>query len=487
MELLREVYDTFASDPLIDELGFVPVPDAFTDHPPVVLVDHKFGLALHRIPALYTEARAAFMTRDASLEVMAGTVLLLINADCYSAWNSRRKCCVSGRLDIAQELRFVDVILTKHKKSSCAWWHRQWVCTRLINGRKGECSKVVAGESTTTAAPAAAAADRVADDEEWMLELMARELFVCEKGADRYRRCYYAWQYRVWLSRQLVDSQLVPLSHAQRLLRSQVRGVRLWITGHVTDASAFCFLQHLITLELKVMMMAPTRTSRDTLTTSPDGSSCDTLGSESESVVSLLKAECVFAMVIISNYPGHCAAWLHIRFLAQQLWAVVLATATRRDSSTSLDQAVRLSHKQRCVARLTAALVAGRRNGATFDLEATVFDPNMHVDMLALVDCLTATHCANSTPSPSLKLDNGGIEDVTGAMTALEWLIAFVHATIADTSCAAAGQQRLHATETLRFIECSCLQLWRKPGSCTADAEGEGDDSHPGERASVSP
>ena len=50
--------------------------------------------------------------------------LLLVNGECYTAWNARKSLVNAGYLDIHYDLGICAALLKKHKKSNHAWSHR---------------------------------------------------------------------------------------------------------------------------------------------------------------------------------------------------------------------------------------------------------------------------------------------------------------------------------------------------------------------------
>lgn len=76
------------------------------------------------------------------------------------------------------ELKFLDLLLTKHPKSSETWTHRRWVVRMLYDNvlRKND------NVGRTEAA-----------------RIVEREIKVCGDVARVYPKNYYAWTYRAWV------------------------------------------------------------------------------------------------------------------------------------------------------------------------------------------------------------------------------------------------------------------------------------------------
>ena len=57
--------------------------------------------------------------------------MLIISPDCYTAWNCRRR--LFDPLSFNCELQFVDIILSKHPKSSDTWSYRYYFIEILLS------------------------------------------------------------------------------------------------------------------------------------------------------------------------------------------------------------------------------------------------------------------------------------------------------------------------------------------------------------------
>jgi protein prenyltransferase alpha subunit repeat containing protein 1 len=60
----------------------------------------------------------------------------MINADHYTAWNIRKRLIISQIVTAQEEWDLIDLIFTKHPKSSEAWAHR-YFGIRAVNAAGG--------------------------------------------------------------------------------------------------------------------------------------------------------------------------------------------------------------------------------------------------------------------------------------------------------------------------------------------------------------
>jgi len=115
----------------------------------VVVVDQKLALAYWCLPALLTAAKEGiervrqipeWWSDGEHAEAMhkCTRAMLLIAADTSSAWNHRKRLVQTGVLSRVSELRFLDLVQSKHQKCQEAWAHRRWVVLPLLRAEGGE-------------------------------------------------------------------------------------------------------------------------------------------------------------------------------------------------------------------------------------------------------------------------------------------------------------------------------------------------------------
>lgn len=177
-------------------------------------------------------------------------------------------------MDARRELRFLDVLFTKHRKSSDAWSHRAWVLQQVMRG-------------------ATASDDRA--------EVIAREVEACARVAHAYPRCYFAWTHRHRVALFMTLEQLL----------GELSATEEWARTHLADFSALhhrqVILQSLLDSALPRGAGAGTATSAAVfrVDAAPDAAV----------VWELLRADFALTAHLIETYPGHEAHWCHRRFL----------------------------------------------------------------------------------------------------------------------------------------------------------------------------
>ncbi|KAI8619720.1 hypothetical protein BC830DRAFT_1102770 [Chytriomyces sp. MP71] len=194
----------------LNDFGFMPPSeDKEGPYAPFVLVEGNLGVPANWIePLCHLSHSIYFRLKDLDIAdttksvdradlTLASMLLLLMNPEIYSAWNTRKRLLVARTLSLTEELAFVDLVLTKHPKRPSAWTHRAWLLARW---------------------------ERNFED-----NARAHELDVCDKAARRYRMNYHAWTHR-WKVTQ--DSSLeFKLFAFQR--------VKTYICSHISEHSAF--------------------------------------------------------------------------------------------------------------------------------------------------------------------------------------------------------------------------------------------------------
>lgn len=116
---------------------------------------------------------------------------------------------LSGKIDIVEELRLIQLIFTipKHSKSSVAWYHRQWIFTQFNHPLD-----------------------------------VKKEFDLCCASSNAYPRNYYAWTYRYWVLSTYCKNDP---TQVQREYSETCD----WIVRNISDYSGFQYLQHLVQMQ----------------------------------------------------------------------------------------------------------------------------------------------------------------------------------------------------------------------------------------------
>ncbi|KAG3044385.1 hypothetical protein PI124_g24758, partial [Phytophthora idaei] len=121
-----------------------------------VLENHKLGVAFAAGTPLFQAARVQFHPLNALLQQEAAEItqsednqrrsqllhctraILLISADFYTTWNTRKSFVTRGWLDAQDEAQFTNLVFTLHPKSIDTWAYRRWLAIRLCESLSGE-------------------------------------------------------------------------------------------------------------------------------------------------------------------------------------------------------------------------------------------------------------------------------------------------------------------------------------------------------------
>jgi len=118
-----------------------PARSVVTNHP-FIHKDHRIGLSFWCLPLLYQYAYTTLINLDRNdtdpvvLKDLTRAILL-INADCMTAWNVRKDLMCKRKNEMtweetALELQFMNLVGTKHPKSCESWDHRTWILHNVL-------------------------------------------------------------------------------------------------------------------------------------------------------------------------------------------------------------------------------------------------------------------------------------------------------------------------------------------------------------------
>ncbi|KAG9445692.1 hypothetical protein H6P81_011820 [Aristolochia fimbriata] len=297
-ELLVQLENIFESDPLIDEVGFVPPAqivelnekadglDHVTTH--FWSKDHKLAISMEVLKPLLQAAKDAFTVacreykEFANLpvdeicldspasesftenEVMKHSkALLLLSCDFRSAWNSR-KLVASRRKSLSlymEELLLSKLILSYAPKSEEAWSYRRWVI-KMIDGTFPN-----------------------------MQDILKNESKLVEGIAEKLKMNYRAWYHRCWLVSYMTAQQVF----------DEFNQSRKWAELHVADNCCFHYRRRLMLRMLEDYLLQQTE-------------ACFLYSSD---LSVMWNEELYWNELLIKRFIGREALWVHRRFLAQ--------------------------------------------------------------------------------------------------------------------------------------------------------------------------
>ncbi|ETI36747.1 hypothetical protein F441_17063 [Phytophthora nicotianae CJ01A1] len=301
--LLAQLSSLFQQDPLIDEVGllFGIEPSDLTPETAFFLENHKLGVAFAAGIPLFHAARTQFHPLNKLLQQEAAEIMqsedsdrrvqllhctraiLLISADFYTAWNTRKSFVTRGWLDALEEVQFTNLVFTLHPKSIDTWAYRRWLAIRLCGS--------------------------LSEDE--LRVFFAQQIEVCRRLAEQKPRNYHAWSFRHWIVSRL------PLDLVQKELEDMER----WCRTHVTDHSGWNHRQHTLNELVKK--------HRDS--------------GEVDVPQNLVLAEYKFVSKIVAQYPTHEALWCHRRYVIQYLLNEAARKPINEDPASSEELTSRLA------------------------------------------------------------------------------------------------------------------------------------------------
>ncbi|RMX62691.1 hypothetical protein DD238_008085 [Peronospora effusa] len=279
-KLLARLSLHFEQDPLIDEIGllFGIEQSDVTPDTAFCLENHKLGVAFTAGVSLFQAARTKFHMLNVLLQQKAVEItqsedngrraqllhctraILLISADFYTAWNTRKSFVSRGWLDAQDEVQFTNLVFTLHPKSIDTWAYRRWLAIRLCQS--------------------------LSEDE--LRTFYEQQIEVSRRLAEVKPRNYHAWSYRHWIVFRL------PLD----LTLKELNTMECWCKTHVTDHSGWNHRQHILNELAKKYQDA---------------------GGVAGSLQNLILAEFKFLSKVMATYPTYEALWCHRRYVMQCL------------------------------------------------------------------------------------------------------------------------------------------------------------------------
>lgn len=332
MRIYTDLNNAFRRDKDINEFDYIPVLEPKNNKSPVVLVDHKLGLELWSVRILFQYAYHKLMqwrtthkfTEPGEVVLLSRTVVL-VNPECYTAWNIRKELVELGEVSELEDLKLSALVLGKHPKSSETFVHRRWLLGRFIENHlqssQGSTQSTGSGHDGFVSMEAIdlnldPSQNQVLNGHEnlhvaGMSEYhrqMKTEIQVCTCAADKYPCNYYAWTQRRWLMQHCFNCSV-------RVLLAELDRTEVWVSKHISDTCGYQYRQFLLS-----NLQSQSEQLRDQY---------------SMTCVTLLEKEHTFIQDLISTYPGHEAMWNHRKFVFHSLHNQYCDTCTKLEDQDS--------------------------------------------------------------------------------------------------------------------------------------------------------
>ncbi|CAI2172382.1 10825_t:CDS:10 [Funneliformis geosporum] len=275
---------------------------------PFLFIESNLGIPLEYVDKIYKYAHDIFMNARGDIAETKDTVnllkestrcMLLINADCYSALNTRYisrdllllfHSFTCNHLDPINELKFIDLLFTfpKHTKHSTIWFHRKWLVLMIHQQFSFD--------------------DHISS---WQ-----HEIFISRRVAELYPKNYYAWTYRHWILQNISNNSL----QSKSFFDEELKIMKSWVQKNISDYSGFQHLQRCLIRLSKYYdnsfgdlhgISRKDILERVNLQLQNQG-----LKNNNNLVVILWYREIQFTKDLILRYPGHESLWYHLRFLS---------------------------------------------------------------------------------------------------------------------------------------------------------------------------
>lgn len=337
--ILSDVNLALKRDPAIDEYDYLPVLQATQNRSPVIVTMHKLALELWSTKILFQHAYSkllAWRNRESKYKylepheiVCLTRAVVMINADCCTAWNIRKELILAGDLKPEDCLKLGELVLTKHPKSVETFTHRKWLLKHLL--LKYQVLQAIRGRETlgndnqneNHCQPTGDAHLQNNSNGQHICQkhantavnqtlhnIFLQELKTCTNAASRYQCNYYAWNHRMWVIKHCLNYSFV-------VLLSELSWSKSWIQQHISDHSCFQYRQYLLQemsicqkLRCPCTTMLETDSSSDSVNLSLHSNGCS-----QHLIENHLISELALISKLIECYPGHETLWYHRRFV----------------------------------------------------------------------------------------------------------------------------------------------------------------------------
>lgn len=282
--LLSDLNSAFRRDPEIDEYDFLPVPEPKHNRSPLVLQEHKLGIESWSVKILFQYAYNQLIgwrnnsppTKflDPNELCSLTRAILLVNADCSTAWNTRKWLLH----------RFIDNCLASSIGSNTSSGSN--ACDRFVN-----MEAIDLNMDASFNGPNFDNAPDLINQPDYN-ELMRKEMNVCKNAADNHPCNYNAWSHRIWVLQHCFNCSL-------QVVYGELHSTEGWVTKHISDHSGFHYRQFL----LKCLSQQAEKLSEQFLL----------------NYRNIVQKEMYLITDLIKSYPGHEALWYHRRYVFQSL------------------------------------------------------------------------------------------------------------------------------------------------------------------------
>ncbi|KAK9761217.1 Protein prenyltransferase alpha subunit repeat-containing protein 1 [Basidiobolus ranarum] len=279
----------------LKELGLRPIVGeaASAEAAPYILLENRGGIPLKYVTTIYKYSweifiklrnlNSEFEKEDISSLDNCMKCLLVINPECYSAWNLRKRLIQEEKINPDEDLLFLELLFTfpQHNKSYTSWHHRKWVI-ELISAR-------------TSRPPS-----------------LKKEIDICSRVGELYPKNYNAWVHRQWILKY-TDSMEALLEELER--------VKSWNNSHISDHSGFHHREQVllrICQQLGILKSVGGISRMNLLQKSDSVSQSISVTNadlvDQKWLLELWLSEFQYIKELLTRYPQHETLWYHLRF-----------------------------------------------------------------------------------------------------------------------------------------------------------------------------
>lgn len=225
MSQLQEI-DHVPEEIILLNCDFSPENDFFQSLG-IIIMENCMAISFNVFPLLYPNCLSIIknlkmkekLTETERINInMATRIILCLNGEISTAFTIRKRLIEEGILnEFHEEMRFVELICIKFKKSSVAWAYKQFLFKKMVEKDH---------------------------DYKSICFFWQNEVSFIEKHLVKHPRNYYAWSHRLTLLKELFDN--MKEGEVIDLLNSELSQVKKYCEKNVHEYSAYHYLQFLI-------------------------------------------------------------------------------------------------------------------------------------------------------------------------------------------------------------------------------------------------